>query len=261
MASGNISVTYNIRERGKTFSNPYNFDDTKDFLAFLQRSLIFIAQDALREEQSKGFDEEPVQIVDNKRSTPIEKVNPFGKIQFVARSDLKEILAYTFDAISERTKVVSGEYLRSNVVSFNGQIVANDRGSFYRWLESVQAFRPQDKVRFINIAPYARKLERLGISRGANGLGRQSPKLRNAKRHEKRPVGTKFLVPNGTYSLAYRAVQRKYKNNSLISFEFRTAPEMSFQGDTYKTGPSKGKSYLYPTILIYAVESGLKGTA
>jgi len=249
------SVTYTMKE-----GNPYNFDDLGSLFAFTKRALISLAVDALEEEQALGFDKSPVVVVDNKRGESINKVKPLGKIQFVARQDLKDILIFAYNSIMIRSKELSGDYKRSNVVTFNGQQVANTEEGFTTWLNSIAYFEPRDRIRFVNTSPYARKLERYGISKGVGGLGRSSRRYRKADKHEKRKGGTQFLVPNGTYALAQRAIARKYQANAFIKFEFLPGDSLGITGPgtQYKRGASAGKSYLFPTILIYATPSGLR---
>lgn len=259
MSAPSLDITYTIKNSdGRTVADPYSFDTLEDLRFFLRQSLVFIAEDARDEELAKGFDKNYVQVVDNKRGKQLRLVEPFGKIQFIARADLREVLIYAFEAIDQRVKIVTGEYKKNQLVTMNGRPVATDRASFDSFLKTA-VFSASDKIRFINTAPYARKLERFGISKGLNGIGRRKRKLRNAKKHEKLPVGTKILVPNGAYALAYRSIRGKFKANVFVALDFIVGSTNGINGGTYKTGRSRGSSYLYPSILIYASESGLKG--
>jgi hypothetical protein len=77
---------------------------------------------------------------------------------------------------------------------------------------SKDSFDEKDRIRFINTAPYARKLERDGVT-----AQRQKAKIGNGSRVS-RGVRSKIRVPNGAYALAARAVRAKFKGNSGIKF-------------------------------------------
>ena len=261
-----LSMSYTIVNKGagggSQTSNPYDFDTGLDLVRFVKNAVIKIAVDALAEEQAQGFEKDPVVVVNNKAGKNVLDFSPLSSpnIRFIARSELKEVLIFAFEAIDSRMFAKTGKYLRSNIVTYNGRQVASDRSGFYSWLENVKAFGPEDRIRFINTAPYARKLERFGVHKDKRGFGPKL-KMRNAKRHEKKPAGTKYLVPNGVYALAHRAVDRKYGKNAYVKFDLLTGNKINLTGPgtVYKTGASKGKSYLYPTILIGASTTGLKG--
>jgi hypothetical protein len=259
MAQANFSVSYSVKESGKNAPNwdlSSDLDGQKtlaDLLRFTKGALIRISTDVLREEQSNGFDKKPTLIVDGKFNRTIDQVNPLGKIQYVARSSLRELIVDTFDAIRFRTKVVTGEYGRNNIVTFNGYQVANSRESLNRWLDNKGSFEGKDIIRFINTAPYARKLERWGVTA-------QRTKTKTKKKDKRYSAFmNQVQVPNGTYALAYKAIQSKYKNNSFIRFRLVSGSDLGLvgAGRVYKTGKTRGKPYLYPSILISAVEAGI----
>ena len=53
-----------------------------DFLSFMKATLVITADVALKEEQEKGFDKDPVRIVDNVKGRPEALVSPLGKIDW-----------------------------------------------------------------------------------------------------------------------------------------------------------------------------------
>lgn len=258
-------VEYTVTEKGRrapqyTLDSDVNGAVTlQDFLQYTKNIIIAVARDALKDEQSRGFDQTPVVKVDNKFNAPIESVNPFGQIEFIARASVKELLLFSYESIIGRSRVATGRYLKSNIVSFNGEEIARDMKEFQSWLENKKSFKDTDRIRFVNIAPYANKLELDGLAKGS-----ASPKSRQVK---PRGGGNKVTVrkPNGTYSLALRAIRNKYKSNSLIKYELvlgselgLTSPERgSGVGRIRQTGRSKGRTYVYPSILIYLFESGI----
>ena len=261
MGAENFSVKMSIIEKGKkapTYRIEEDMDGQKtleDLFRYTKNALINISEIALKEEQIKGFDKKPVLVVDNKFNRPVEEVSPLGKIQYIARASAKKLILYAYTTILQRSKVVTGEYFKNNWVFFNGNVVAKNILELERWLETRTSFEQKDKIRFVNMAPYARKLERLGVSKGST-----TRKYRKPKKHEKRRGTLSVLAPNGTYALSTRAIKQKFKNNSFIKFELMQGSSIGLvgKGRTYgKRSLTPGRPYLYPTILIYLVEAGI----
>jgi len=255
-ASVGISVTENNKRVGWTLDTDLNGEVSLiEFLKFTKASLITIASEALKEEQAKGFDKKPVVSVDNKVGKPIINVNPLGRIDFISRADVSGIILEVYDAILSRSPVDTGQYKSLNIVMFNGRMIANSKSQLEAWFKTGTIIKDTDVFRFINLAPYARKLERQGIT-SSGGSRRQvlSRRDRDAKK------GKKILAPNGTYFLAYRAIKRKFKKNSLIKFGMTPGSFISGINSIQARGPDgkplrrsykkTGRPYLYPSITI-----------
>lgn len=239
-----------------------------DLLRFTKNALVTIATDTLREEQGRGFDKKPIRLVDGKVGRSELDVNPLGSIEYRSRQDPRKIINTIYNAILERSPVKTGDYFKSNVVTFNGIQVANSFESLQAWLDTAPAFTDRDRIRFINTAPYARKLERYGVTRT-----RQRSVSRPLGKNERDRIGRqRLLVPNGTYALAYRSVRSKFKANSFLAFDLIPGDKLGItQGfgegrlaglrRTFAknriNGSSAGRPYLYPTILLYVVQAGL----
>jgi hypothetical protein len=254
-----IGLSYTVYEKGKkspnwTVESDQDGEQTfEDLKKFTKGALINISGEALKEEQADGFDLDPTLIVDGKFNKKLQDVNPFGKIQYVARTSIKEIILYAYDAIAKRSPVDSGRYVGSNIVTFNESPIAGSRESLSEWLDNKADFKERDKIRFINTAPYARRLETLGISKG-----KRSAKTRFRKASRRKPAYT-YKLPNGAYQLAFNAIKSNYRNNSFLAFEYVPGSKLGLVGPnrTFSRGKGKGSTYLYPTILIYAVAAGL----
>lgn len=239
-----------------------------DLLRFTKNALITISTDTLREEQGRGFDKKPIRLVDGKVGRSELDVNPLGSIEYRSRQDPRKIITTIYQAILARSPVRTGEYAKANVVAFNGVQVANSAESLQAWLDTAPAFTDRDRIRFINTSPYARKLERYGVSKG-----RQRSVSRPLGKNERDRVGRqRLLVPNGTYALAYRSIRSKFKANSFIAFDLIPGDKLGIsQGfgspahsklrrtfaKNRVNGSSAGRPYLYPTILLYVVQAGL----
>ncbi len=259
MVSASIKVE--ITERGRSgtvfaVTDPDGNVTNEGNLLFLRDALVETAKEVLKEEESRGFDPKATKFVDGVPNKKFEQVSPFGSIEIVARADLKEVIQFTYRGIVERSKIVTGEYANNNIVTYNGTEVANNSAELEAWLNTNPPFTSRDRIRFINTAPYARKLERHGITR------QRSWKVKNAKA-DKRLKGL-VLIPNGVYVLTARAASAKYGKNSFVRFSFVSGAEINLTGSnrTYKTDSGvesrKGQPYFYPSILISVIGSGIK---
>lgn len=225
-----------------------------ELLEHTKSSLIVIADQILGEEQKKGFDKNPVTAVDGRINKPVASVHPLGQIEFTTRADIKDILLETYESLLTRSKVLTGRYKSSHVVFYNGAQVATDLRSLAQWYSSnATKLKGDDKIRFVNIQPYARRLERLGVT---------AQRTREARRKTKRKgqtTGVTVKVPNGAYALTARAIKSKYKRNSSIRFTFLPGSSLGLSG-SFKGGRhgknSAGRPYLYPTIVITVSEKG-----
>lgn len=230
-----------------------------DFLKFTKQSLILIADEVFREEKLKGFDKNPVVVVDGRAGKRVEDVSPLGQIELVARTSSLEILKETYEGLIHRSKILTGTYIDSHYVFLNGTQVATDMPSLLLWLASGPAIKDKDVIRFVNIQPYARRLELLGVTNQ-----RQQNRMEKSRRKKggRTITGGKIRAPNGTYFLTARAIRSKYKRNSNIRFTFITGASLGITGSfksagKYKRKKSASRTYLYPTIVITIQERGV----
>lgn len=256
MLTFELDVSIQESGRGK---RPYNLDTDlngevtlKELLEFMRSALIIAADQALKEEQARGFDPKPVITVDGRVNKPILSVNPFGKIEINSRVDIDSMVIDTYEGLLHRSQVDTGLYKSSHYVFLNGIQVATDMASLKTWLSSRPQLKDTDKIRFVNIQPYARKLERLGVTY-------QRKQTRTVKSKDKRlRSGERILAPNGTYFLTARAIRRKYKRNSSIKFTFISGSELGLTASFKAKKPKQqNRAYLYPTIVITVAERGL----
>lgn len=265
----NFSVDIQVTESGKR-APQYTVETDLDggltldeLLDYMKSSIIFIAKDVLEEEQAKGFDKTPVTTVDNRVNKSILDVKPFGTIEFTARQNMKDILLETYESLLFKSPVLTGKYKSSHVVIYNQSLVATDQQGLNTWLNSNPNFQDKDVIKFVDVQPYARKLERQGITA-------QKRSTRSKKSTDMRGrSGEKILAPNGVYYLTAQAIKRKYKRNSSIKFGFIGGSQLglsqSFQtvssgrrgGGRGKKGLRRTKAYFYPTISILVNEAGI----
>lgn len=261
MANETFAVDISVTERGRrrpeyTLDSDLNGEITlKDLLEWTKTALIVTADEVLRDEQGKGFDSEPIMLIDGRRGRDIRTVSPLGKIEFVARQALADILVEAYEGLIHRSKVLKGDYIKSHYVFLNGIQVATDLSSLQAWLKTEPEFKDKDTLRIVNIQPYARRLELLGVT-----AQRSKPKLEEKGRRHKVKTGVFFKTPNGAYQLTTRSIKAKYKQNALIKFTFLPGSSLGLAG-TFKGGRrgknSAGRPYLYPTIVFTVQERGI----
>lgn len=260
--SVDIQVTENGRRRPEyTLDTDLDGDLTlQELLAFTKSALIITADQILKEEQDNGFDKQPVLLVDGRRSKAPSDVSPLGSIQFVARQPFGDILLAAYQGLLDRSKVLTGKYKASHYVFQNGKQVASDLPSLQSWLAGSPEFEDRDTIRIVNIQPYGRRLELLGVS-----AQRSNPRTRDKGSRKKVVTGTLVKIPNGAYQLTARALISKYKQNVLIKFAFIAGNELGLSGSFHGKKNSKvrsrknsaGRPYLYPSLVFTIQQRGI----
>ena len=255
------NVTYSVKTNYGVvinLENDLNGESTlADLLTFTKKSLIAVSREALRDAQLRGFDREPLTLVDGRAGKPIEQVSPLGKISFVARANPVEVIILTYESVFDRSRVLSGRYRQSHVLLQNGRQVANTLSGVKAWAASATIGK-RDIFHIVNYQPYARKLENLGVTQNKDS---GAVKRQGRERKEKKTSRT-FRQPNGAYHLGYRAAYRKYGKNAKISFVWLTGTDIGVPGvflrPKDRPGKGKGRPYVYPAIRITLREGGIK---
>jgi hypothetical protein len=225
-----------------------------EFLEFTKSTLLLVSDQALKEEISRGFGKDYVTVTDRVVGKPVSLVHPLGQISFVSSVDISEVVMTTYAKLIQLSKVDTGLYQKSHYVFLNGTQVANDISSLAQWLATNPQIKERDLIRIVNIQPYARKLERLGVTS-------KRQQRRTQKSRDKRNPGGRVSAPNGTYYLVSRTSKAKFKNNVAIRFSFISGAQLGIKG-SFKSGRkgrnSAGRPYLYPTIMIGIRAGGIK---
>lgn len=243
-----------------------------DLLKWTKSRLLIISDQVLKEEQARGFDKTPIVLVDgNKSKKPID-VDPLGKIEFISRQNISDILLTSYRSLLDLSKVLTGAYKASHFVFLNGNQVATDLTSLQSWLQGNPDIKENDLVRIVDIQPYARKLELRGItSKGRN------TKLEDKGRRKGVKTGILINKPNGAYQLTSRRIKTKFKNNVAISFNFIPGTSLGISayfkrsrensksvkihsktGRFAKEDPNKAneRTYLYPSLVFKLTKEG-----
>lgn len=270
-----MSLDYSVYEKGKKVPS-FKIDTDlsgevtlEEFLSFTKRSLIIIADQVLREEQSQGFPKDPVVVVDGRLNKQVIDVNPLGKIQFIAKKDaVNEIILKIYESIVKRSPVDTGTYFDGNVVAYNGKVIATNKLELDQWAETDEAnnIKPGEIVRFFNVYPYSGRLERHGVTA-------QRQTVREVKSTDKKKrSGETIQAPNGAYYLTSRSIRRTAKYNAKIYFEFIPGTEIGLDKlpvktkagqslrKSFKPGPGQRffGSYVYPSIRVIFTEGGIE---
>lgn len=256
-----FEVTLSVEEKGKkrpeyTLDTDLNGEITlQDLLQWTKSALIITADEVLREEQANGFDKEPILLVDGRQGRNPNTVNPLGQIEFVSRSNVADIFIETYEGLLKRSPVLKGDYKASHYVAYNGTQVASSLEGLKSWLAGDINFKAGDTIRIVNVQPYARRLELLGVT-----AQRTQNRREDAGRRAKKKTGTMVRVPNGAYQLTSRSIKSKYKNNVGVRFSFLPGTSIGLSG-SFKGGRkgrnSSGRPYLYPSIAFVLNERGM----
>jgi len=238
----------------------------KEFLQFEKSVKISVAEDERNYQQDTGaFDKDPRTRVDGVYDAPVVNVKPFGTIEYIAKATPKEVLLFAYEAILSRSPGDTGLYLSSNWLFYNGVKIAETQEELRVWLDRAKGIKDSDVFRFVNLTPYARRLELAGISRFTRGKNRGLARVKG-RRKKVRKLKVEAKAPNGAYHLAFGAIKRKHAGATArfreefvsgsqisglpVKSNFRTA----FASGKYKSGV--GRPYLYPSIVIQFSSKG-----
>lgn len=256
-----FDIDFAVYEKGKK-SPEYSIDtdlngeiSLADLIKFTKSSLIIIADTVLREEQAKGFDKNPITRVDGSKTKPVINVNPFGSIEFIARQGSLDILTEVFDLLFKKSPVDTGLYINSHILFWNGKQIAKSPLELKVWASTNPQIGDKDLFRFVNVQPYARRLERLGVTE------KRQQSRRVKSRDKRQRSGGAILAPNGTYYLTAKSLGRKYRNS--LRFGFIAGSELGLAASFKKTSSGtsrrrkkrKSSTYLYPSISLYVNET------
>lgn len=231
---------------------------TEDLVADIKNQLIIYANEVLRDEQKEGFPSEPVIAVDGKFDKSVNDVKAFGKVEyFNTEIDIVDSLRDAYDVIHAKSpkgsklagdKYANIKYINHNYVYFNKAVVATNRLEMRRWLDfmSQKGFRPRDEIAFVNVVPYARKLEKLGITNLNVGVGGKKA------RFKKRGGVIKAQLPNGVYYAAQRSMVNLLRGRALVA-PVKFEPFNLRVGGMRNTFANGGRPYLYPVIKVFPI--------
>lgn len=157
---------------------------------------------ALPEEVRKGFDNEPVVITDGAVRRDPRQVKPFGKIEFVARTNIADAVLWAHAELIRRSPIgptKDGHYKDDHIIMING---AELKGNVRVALTKVKA---GDRVQLVNTRIYARKLEG---NTARKKIGRQ------------RRRGSSRQAPGGIYRPVLRSMVQRWGKSVYVEFKY-----------------------------------------
>ena len=278
-----MTVSYSVHDTSKGPGQKLNFDldldlngevTLKDMTQRLQLGLILIAKETLKEEQRQGFDKQPNVVVDKVRDRAVEKVSPFGQIEYYSRINDLEVLLQVYEAIDKRSPIKTGLYRDSNYVLFDNKTVATNYQEFHAYVQKTkkEGLGGVNEIRFINVTPYAARLEFRGTRRETRGLnkGINRSVRRTGKSRAKRTLGRAIKQPNGAYYLASRTLSNIKGFFATAKYEFipngYRGINIDAEGMMRKTYANNkknqakrrvGKPYVYPSIVFRINKLGI----
>lgn len=183
-------------------------DVGKSIGQWVKRLTIKTAREELREEVNKGFDNRPVVITDGVPRRSPEEVRPFGKIIFVARPNMANVVLWALDQLRKHSPVLTGRYVQSHVVMINGQEIAGGNVAL-----ALREVKDTDHVQIVNPLPYARKIEGATARKGRK---KGSPAMRagRAKR-----AGSSAQAKNGVYRVVLRELVSRFNRSMFFDYK------------------------------------------
>lgn len=260
-----LEVSYTGRKikvgGGVSFSNLYE----KDVVNILRAQLVLASAQFLKLNQDTGFfpKSDYITLVDNKLNDDIRDVKAFGRIVYKTRlGSLKPVLLQAIKSIVERSPERTGAYLANHVLFKNNIFVAKGYSEIVSFIEKEGSNELGDVYRFVNVSPYARKLENLRVTKQVRG--KYKGQHRESNIVKRKVKGKDTTIPAGAYVLSARSLKNKYKElKRNIRFTFLPIdPGLIRQLDTSgrdttgyvfkgtKKSPGNQRPYLYPTLVI-----------
>lgn len=271
-----LSINITTREVGskaKSFTHVEDLNGQmtiKRLLEVLQGTISSSAINALAEEQGKGFDKTPVITVDGRRNVDMRAVSPTGKIEIDSRISTGVLLPEILQLLIDYSAIDTGQYISSHVIVIGDHLIKDGMQGLTSWLSSGNSIKETDSVYFVNVMPYASRLEREGITRSSRA---GNAKMGKSKDPRKRAANSQGMVrqPNGTYFRAARKIKSKYGAILYASFKFLQLGTLNLAGPTRgsisgkrlrNSFDSKNKKYkgpyVYPAIRVRLKYGGSK---
>lgn len=186
-----------------------------------------VAVDALKQEVRRGFDPQPVVVTDGMPRRDPAQVKAFGKIEWLARHDVREIARWIKAQVERLSPVLTGRYRASHVLLVNGA-QAPDLG----------AWKPGQSISVVNPQPYAKKLEGVRTSRRRAIKGRK---------------GASSQARAGVYRKVETMAKARFGRQAFIEFKY-VVLNLGVRVRGYQGGGVNRKrimrDHVYPSIKI-----------
>lgn len=135
---------------------------------------------------------------------------------------LREVVAIALDALKQASPLVTGEYIRSHKIYYNGNQVSGDQLNV--------KIKGGDEVMLVNVAPYARKIE---VGKTKSG----------------RPFV--IQVENRIYERTAKIIKSRYGRVADVESTFvNISGAYQLKRSTGRRGRGAGTALTYPAIII-----------
>jgi len=170
---------------------------------WVKTQTIAVAERALQQEVGRGFDNAPVVVTDGMPRRDYTQVKPFGKIEFVANTNMAFAVLWALTELQKKSPVLTGRYASSHLILINNVEV---QGNIWAALRSI---KPTDRVQIVNPQPYARRIEKT--------TARKATKKRHGR------VARKALskqARSGVYQPVLRALVGRFGRAMFFDFKY-----------------------------------------
>ena len=203
------------------------------------------AKGILKAEQAKGtFPKDPRlyrTVIDSRNfDARPEEVKPFGRIDFSKKASIGEIVLFADKMIRKLSPILKGQYIMSHLITIDGNYMPRSK------LRQGIRIKEGSKIRFINSAPYARKIEGGDISDPSTGKRRKPQSMQ---------------APNGVYRVVFRQLKKRFGRSAFIDYGFVNlinAPTVRVTRPRRPNSPNRAPQR-YPAITITPTSGTLRG--
>lgn len=218
----------------------------KDLGAFIRKVTIETAENVLREEVAKGFDNEPVVVTDGVPRRDYHGVRIGGKIEFIRRPQMADAVLWALDELRKRSPVLTGRYVSTHTVMINGAEIGGDIAA------ALRNVKPTDRVQIVNPQPYARKIEGATANK-KTGRGKRRASSKQAR--------------SGVYRVVLRALVQRFGRSMFFDYKLVKlnlgVKVWGDQGGRFNRHGAKGRvkrvqrDQVYPALQFFIKPTGL----
>jgi hypothetical protein len=179
---------------------------------------IEIAERALKDAVTKGFDTSPTVVTDGVVNRDYHQVKPFGRIEWDRKSTSADAGRWIMQELERRSPVLTGRYQKSHVFLINGQIADYD---------VLSVLGPRGVLQIANTQPYANKIEgRDAYTRWETRYSKRPRKGQLTHRGKRKKqgwsrsdmAGESPQAPNGVYRVVLGEAVARFGKSIQITF-------------------------------------------
>lgn len=242
---------------------------SRDKGKFLRAITVSTAKTELRKEQALGrFPKNPRDYttwVDRNPRKPIQSVKFGGSIAYLQKIQLSEVYEYIFLELarlspygeskrSRGARFRRRHYDESHVMLVDGRAVIREGkdASIVAIKNATKYIGPKSKVQFVNIQPYARRIER-GYLGGPDLYKRKITRGARKGQTGFKKVNWTMQAPNGVYKVVAKRAARRFRGVARIQFTYAQLPALGYSF----TDKGKKIGQFYPVIVVRSDAAGI----